>query len=129
MGFAEHKPIPTYSVAGRPCRTLNGGSALPTSAPTSGTLENKPAIAEAHGRVGGRGSVTIEVSGACVLTVYCYSPASKNWRLPSSASSGYQKTFGAAGWDYFQMEPGTLFFIKSDTGSISGWTDAPAANS
>jgi hypothetical protein len=70
----------------------------------------------------------IQVNGACAVTLYLWSPASGGWVLPSSASASYQKTFAAAGMDYFTAPPGALFFIKSDTGSITGYTDAPAAS-
>lgn len=95
--------------------------ALGTSDPTATTLAK--ALTEAHGRVGDNGTVTVEVSGACTVTIYTYGPGSNTWKPPGASSSAYQKVFSAAGKDYFVASPGALFFLKSDTGSLYCWTD------
>lgn len=96
-------------------RAIPSSGSLPTSDPT--------AKANAHGIVPLSGCVAVEVSAACTLTIFTYSPMSKTWLNPGSASSSYQKTFSAAGWDYFVCPPGYLFYIKSGTSSITAYTD------
>lgn len=110
-------PEASYSSAGMATRSLG---ILPL------TLAPPTARYQAHGRVGLYGTVSVQVSGACVVTLWCYSPASNTWVNPGSASSSYQKTFTGAGMDYFSVRPGTLFYITSDTGSITGYTDGDA---
>lgn len=108
-----------YTAAGEATTQIAGN--LPTSAPTATTLQG--ALKEAHGKVSESGTVTVEVSGACVITLYTFNPSSLKWLPPGSSSASNQKTFTGAGKDYFVARKGTLFFIKSDTGSITGYVD------
>lgn len=110
-------PEASYSSAGMATRPLG---TLPL------TLAPPTARYQAQGRVGDYGTVTVEVSGACVVTLWCFSPASNSWINPGSATSSYQKTFTGAGMDFFAVRPDTLFYITSDTGSITGYTDGEA---
>lgn len=104
---------------GLPDRSLG---TLPTGDPASTTDRHGPTASLGRAKDGGR--VLIEVNGACVLTLRLWSPLTSTWRYPASASSGYQKTFTAAGMDYFDIPPGAHFHLKSDTGSITGYADA-----
>lgn len=96
-----------------------------------GTLAtgNPAAKGDAIGKVPEYACVAIEVSAACTITIFTWSPMTQTWLNPGSATASYQKTFTAAGWDYFILPPQTLFALKSDTGSIKAYTDAPAAPS
>lgn len=112
-------PQPVYTQAQMPTRSLG---ILSQSTPT--------VISQALGKVPDYAAVMVQVDGACAVTLYLWSPAGNGgWVLPSSASASYQKTFAAAGMDYFTAPPGALFALKSDTGSITGYTDAAAAGS
>lgn len=108
-------PEATYSSAGMATRSLG---VLPLTASPPANIARS-----AQGRVGDYGTVTIQVSGACVVTLWCWSPATSSWINPGSATSSYQKTFTGAGMDFFTVRPGTLFYISSDVGSITGYTD------
>lgn len=112
------EPVPVYTAAGMPCRSLGE---LPAADPS--------ATSAPHGKAGPDGVVTIEVSAACVVTIFVKSErGSGNWVLPGSSSASYQKTFAAAGLDYFVLKPGTKFFVRIDSGTITGYTDALRAD-
>lgn len=64
----------------------------------------------------------VEVSATCTLTIYVWSEMSDTWVNPSSSSASYQKTFAAAGMDFFEAPVGALFYIKSSAGSITAYT-------
>lgn len=106
-----------------PNRQVGSGS-LPTSAPTGNDVNLK---VMRHGVVPISGRCSIEVSGTCIITLWVFSPASKTWIKFGASSSDYQKSFSGAGADYFGMDPGASIFFQSDTGSITGYTDAPTA--
>lgn len=104
-------PQAVFTAAASPNRNMG---TLPTSAPT--------VAGDAHGRVPAHGLVSIGVSGACTVELFIYS-SSMGWKHPSSGSGGYSKTFSESAFDYLAAHPGELFYIKSDTGSITGHTD------
>lgn len=103
-------------------RTAHGN--LPTSDPASTTYQ--AAVGEAHGRVPENEQVCVEVGDAGTVTIFIYSPASNNWRKPGSATSSHQKTFAAAGFDYFSAPRNALFYVRVNTGTVPFWTNGRA---
>lgn len=110
--------VPVFTAAAPPARSIG---VLPTTGPTGQTLQ--AAKLEADGKVGPLGIVSVEVDGACTLTLWIWCPGSQKWRNPGSASSSYQKTFSAAGYDFFVAHPGSLFSLSVASGTINAWTD------
>lgn len=108
-------PQPVFTQPEMPSRAL---STLATADPT--------VVGDAIGRVPENSCVAVEVNKACVITIFTWMPTSGTWKNPGSAASSYQKTFTAAGWDYFVCPPGAKFALKSDTASTTAWTSAPA---
>lgn len=109
-------PQPTYIPYRVPSFALNGGNALPTSAPTGSTT-----LASAHGYTEDFQRVVVEVSGATTLTIYVWSTANSVFRQWTVAAS--QITFAAAGMDYFDVPLGCHFYLQSSAGSITAWAD------
>ena len=107
-------PQPVFTQPGMPSRSIG---TLPTTDPSGNPLLN------AHGRVKEAACVSVEVSGACTLTLFVFSPGSNSWINPSSSTASYQKTFTGAGMDYFVAPPGAFFYLKSSAGSITCYTD------
>lgn len=107
-----------FTAAGEPVRSHGN---MPTGNPAGVSIE--AALAEAHGKVSDGGTVTVEVAGGCTVSLFTFSPASNTWKNPGASATSYQKVFGAAGKDYFVVRPGTLVYLKSDTGSIAFYTD------
>lgn len=103
----------TKAALNMPNRSLG---TLPSGAPT---LES-----QAQGRVNVGNTVMVEVSGACTINIYLWSPTSGAWRLPGSASSQYQKVFTAGGIDYFTAPANAKFYIQAASGTVTGYTDA-----
>ena len=110
-------PQATFAKTGLPRRSLG---TLPAADPT--------VIGDTQGLVPDYGTVQIEVSAACTASVFIWSPATKAWRHPSSASASYQKVFSEAVFDYLAAPPGARFFVRVATGTVTGYTDAPDAN-
>lgn len=106
----------TKAVLRMPDRSLG---TLPSGAPTL--------VTDAQGRVNVGNTVMLEVSGACTVNIFLWSPISGAWRYPGSASSQYQKVFAAAGIDYFTAPAGAKFYIQASAGTVTGYTDAIAA--
>lgn len=108
---------PVFTAAALPTRQIGTG-ALPTSAPTA---TDKMV---AHGRSPDSSIITLEVSGACILTLWVFSTASGRWINPGASAARYTLTFAAGDKsDFFQVYPGELFYIQSDTGSINCYTN------
>lgn len=99
---------------------------LNTTTPTSPALGLPGAKTEAHGRVPDSGAVTVEVDGACTVSIYVYSLASNKWRLPGADSASYQKVFAGAGYDFFQAPPGALFRLVVASGTVAAWHSGDA---
>ena len=110
-------PQPTFTQPELPSRQITA-TTLPTTAPTN-KFTDVP-----HGRVNANAVVGIEVSGACTLSIYILSPMSCNWVPAGSSPLEYQKTFTGAAIDCFGAPPNAPFFIRSDTGGITAYTDA-----
>lgn len=91
---------------------------LPSGAPS--------VVGDAQGKVGDGNTVMVEVSDACTINVFIWSPASGAWRYPGSAASQYQKVFAAAGMDYFTAPAGARFYIQASAGTVTGYTDGAA---
>jgi hypothetical protein len=106
------RPQPTYTRLDLPTYSIGE---LPQTDPT--------VIGDAHGKSRDGGRVSVDISGACTLTLFVWSPAAAAWRYPSSAAASYQKTFAAAGMDYFDVPEGALFYIKASAGSITCYAD------
>lgn len=86
-----------------------------------GTLRTSDPTTKLHalGRVPASSCVAVEVNKACIITIFTYSNNQGAWLNPASSSASFQKTFTAAGWDYFVCPPGSLFSLKSDTASTT----------
>lgn len=108
-----------FTAAGEPNRSYS--AAMPTTDPVGVSVE--AALREAHGKVSDGGTVTVEVSGACTVSIFTFSPASNSWKNPGANATSYQKTFTGAGKDYFVVRPGTLVYLKSSAGTITFYTD------
>ncbi len=119
------QPQPVYTAAPTPTRQIGTG-ALPTAAPTNGSINQ--ALLTAHGKVGESSLVTVEVSAAATITFWVYSPASQRWINPGYTGTKYTLVFAAGDLsDFFQAEPGTLFYLQSSAGSVNAYTNAPKA--
>jgi hypothetical protein len=120
-------PQPTFTQLGLPSRALLS-TAYPDSLPVAGgtlPVATTPTVkADAHGKAKDGGRVMVEVDGAGTVTLRVWSPSSGAWRYPSSSSGSYQKTFAAAGMDYFDVPPGSLFHLTVDAGTVKCWIDA-----
>lgn len=127
-------PQPVYTAAEVPNKQLaastsmvgasnNVAGTLPTGAPTLVNTNTVQLEKEAHGRVPDCGLVTVEVSGACTVTLWIFSPASGNWRNPGVSGSVYTKVFTGAAMDYFVAAPGSYVYLQSSAGSINCWTN------
>lgn len=109
-------PQDTRALLRLPNRSLG---TLPSASPT--------VKGDAHGIVSDGNTVMVEVSGACTINIFLWSPISGAWRLPGSASSQYQKIFAAAGMDYFTAPSGARFYIQASSGTVTGYVDAQPA--
>ena len=109
-------PNAVYTAAGTAHRQI-GSTTLPLTASTPSGRQ------AAHGVSSRYGLVTVQVSGACVITIWLWSDATKTWVNPGSTAASYQKTFTGAGMDYFAVRAGTPFYISADVGGVTGYTD------
>jgi hypothetical protein len=121
-----HDPIPTFTAAGTATRQI-GASTLPltTGIQTGSQGSFKNGTLQCQGYVPWDGIVTIEVDGACTVTLWLFSKATLTWINPGAAATAYQKTFSAAGMDYFTAKPGELFQITQGATTVHGYTNAP----
>lgn len=104
-----------------PYRALS--APVDTTAPTTATKGRR----DGHGVVPDSGIVCVEVDAACVLSIYTYMhTSSKSWLPPGSNSDSYQKTFAAAGYDYFVATPGSVFYLVVASGTVNAWVAAEA---
>lgn len=106
-----NRPNPTYTRMELPSYSIG------TITNTTPTL-----LSEAQGRAREGGRVMFQVSGAATITLYLWAPATSTWMVPSSSSASYQKTFAAAGMDYFDAPEGARFYLKASS-SVTCYAD------
>lgn len=117
-------PNPTYTASGQPVFPINAASvgvAPPVALPL--TSSTPTLRTQAHGKVKDHPRVVIDVDGACTVTVRVWSEGPQAWRYPAASSTNYQKTFAAAGWDYFELPVGSLFHLSVDSGTVLCYAD------
>lgn len=118
-------PVPVFTAAGSAERKI-GSTTLPLTAsgmPASGGILQ--AQKDAHGMAPVNGIITIEVDGPSTIQINVWSKATNAWIVPGSTSTQYQKTFAGAGFDFFVLAPGSLFYISQGATTVNGYTDAP----
>lgn len=117
------QPVPVFECGGEPYRALDE---LPIADPTATNFQT--ARNEAHGCIPESSWVTIEVDGACDITMFVFSRASNTWVLAGGTSARHKIACVAAAEDDFRGPAGQMVYFKSSTGDINGFTSARPVN-